>query len=337
MQSTTLKKRWLLNPPKKEHDDTLITRGMRTLNSLTISPYSKESALKMLTGNFINNTRHAYAEKATPDPNRKCSICGEPNSDYAKHYMLKCSLIEQVMKTFIATVQEITTTKCSWYQCSKWVFNSVKRYPSDTERLVFFQDLPPEIRGCGKILTKQIFSTLLCIQDTINNFRRRGVFRPEQKYFISQIKQKIIDQEHIADKSTIIGFADKLSTCDHILITYNQLDKLTNQFTIPFQDVLIQLRTKQIISTLIVHICESYTKHKNSIRERIPQPQLRRYDRLIERVIMKRTEVLEHKKTCKTDSNCGTCKVHRLSYGAFTEFLEQIKQENPAKSFNVFI
>ena len=135
-------------------------------------------------------------------------------------------------------------------------FNSVVRYPSDLERMIFFQDLPPEIRKCGKIISKQIFTTLLCIQDTINNFRRRGIFRPDQKYFVSQIKQKIIDQEHIADKSTIPGFSNKLSSCSHIIIQYNQLDIKTNQFTMPFQDVIIQIRVKQIISTGRVHMFE---------------------------------------------------------------------------------
>ena len=335
-------RRWIINPAldtwtSQEHDDTLITRGMRMLNSLTVSPRTKDAALKMLTGNFVSNLQRAYIDKATPDPYRKCALCGEKNSDYARHYMLQCSTSEKIMELFFKIVQEITVPKCSWFQGSRWRLNSIKRYPSDIERLTFFMDLPPEIRQCGSMLSKQIFTTLLCIQDTINNFRRRGVYRPDQRYLISQVQQQIETQEHICNKSTIFGFTQVLqSNLAPIQIQYNNPSNDINQFMAPLQDIVVQLRVNQIISAVNVHLTESYIQHKHSIRARLyTEREERKYDRLVSIFIHQRYQRNEHRQDCKI-LDCQICCTNNMLYRAYEGLVDKLKKDNPVMDFTTF-
>ena len=113
-------RRWIVNKQKgiwfkEEHDNTLITRGMRMLHSLTVSPSIRDKALKLMTGNFLTNAQLAHINDAIQDPHRKCLICGDPHSDEDKHYFLYCRMIKGLMQAFIEVIQEMITPKCSWF------------------------------------------------------------------------------------------------------------------------------------------------------------------------------------------------------------------------------
>ena len=41
-------------------------------------------------------------------------------------------------------------------------------------------------------------------------------------------------------------------------------------------------------------------------------------------------------RTCKK-SDCGVCNVNNLTYRAYIEFVDKIKQENPVQDFDTFI
>ena len=339
-------RRWIVNKQKdiwfkEEHDSTLITRGMRMLQSLTVSPHARDKALKLLTGNFLTNARLSHINNTIQDPHRKCSICGDPQSDEAKHYFLLCRMIKGLMQAFIEIIQDMITPKCSWFDGKKWQFNTVERFPSDVERLVFFQDLPPEIRGCGKVLSQQIFTTLLCIQSIVYNFRRRKLFRPDNKYILSQISEAISMQEHIKANSTIPMFMEKLKRNPkggtYYTILYDTLDKKTNEHLIPLQDALLQTRVKHIRSAVFVYASTCYEQHKNSVRARLyTDTERRTHDRLVEKIIFKRTELFNHNQNCSV-ADCAECVnnifIHRINQNV----LELIKKRNPPVQFNDFI
>ena len=108
----------------------------------------------------------------------------------------------------------------------------------------------------------------------IYNFRRRGVFRPNQQYVLCQIEDAIRKQEHIKDQSTIPQFLKKLKQNPnggaYHEILYDTMDKYgTNQHMIPLQDALIKIPVKHIRSAVFVFASTSYQQHKNSIRARL--------------------------------------------------------------------
>ena len=111
----------------------------------------------------------------------------------------------------------------------------------------------------------------------------------------------------------------------------------TNEYMVPLQDALLQTRVKHIRSAVYVYVCTCYKQHKNSVRARLyTDAERRTYDRLMEKIILKRTELFKHNQSCKI-ADCSECVRNIFIPRTNQEVLGILRRENLPMEFRDFI